>query len=289
MKKLCIYVMALFALVNVSCSETEDGVPPTDITNLTSESLPGSIRLNWEYPDAEKNIRYIEVRYFDPAKKQEIRKTASGFGNSILIEDALLKYGEYKFQVQPFSSTFTPGVVHEIVETPQRAEVIESYTSRELAISADDIDIPGIYSGSKAESLFDKDNATFVNFDYSVSTATGVVRYYDIHYPKTQEYIKFSYINRNHVDAKFPSEIECYVKTLESDPWTLVTTLKQDVDGLPTKPLDSFISKEYKAPFAFNYFRFRVPTVHTGSDVKNFSFAEFRIYEVEYYFFDPEA
>lgn len=289
MKKICIYVMALFALINVSCSEKEDGVSPTDIINLTSESLPGSIRLSWEYPDAEKNIRYIEVRYFDPAKEQEVRKTASGFGNSILIEDARLKYGEYKFQVQPFSTTFTPGTVHEITETPQRAEIVEAYTSRELTISADDIDIPGIYSSSKAESLFDKDNATFVNFDYSVSTATGIVRYYDIHYPKTQEYIKFSYINRNHVDAKFPSEIECYVKALESDPWTLVTTLKQDVDGLPTKPLDSFISKEYKAPFAFKYFRFRVPTVHTGSDVKNFSLAEFRIYEVEYYFFDPEA
>lgn len=281
--------MALLALVNMSCNETEDGVSPTDIINLTSESLPGSIRLNWEYPDTEKNIRYIEVRYFDPAKEQEVRKTASGFGNSILIEDARLKYGEYKFQIQPFSTTFTPGTVHEIAETPQRAEIVEAYTSRELAISADDIDIPGIYSTSKAESLFDKDNATFVNFDYSVSTATGVVRYYDIHYPKTQEYIKFSYINRNHADAKFPSEIECYVKALESDPWTLVTTLKKDVDGLPTKPLDSFISKEYKAPFAFNYFRFRVPTVHTGSDVKNFSLAEFRIYEVEYYYFDPEA
>lgn len=244
--------MALLALVNMSCNETEDGVSPTDIINLTSESLPGSIRLNWEYPDTEKNIRYIEVRYFDPAKEQEVRKTASGFGNSILIEDARLKYGEYKFQIQPFSTTFTPGTVHEIAETPQRAEIVEAYTSRELAISADDIDIPGIYSTSKAESLFDKDNATFVNFDYSVSTATGVVRYYDIHYPKTQEYIKFSYINRNHADAKFPSEIECYVKALESDPWTLVTTLKKDVDGLPTKPLDSFISKEYKAPFAFN-------------------------------------
>lgn len=289
MKKIYIYAMALLALVNMSCNETEDGVSPTDIINLTSESLPGSIRLNWEYPDTEKNIRYIEVRYFDPAKEQEVRKTASGFGNSILIEDVRLKYGEYKFQIQPFSTTFTPGTVHEIAETPQRAEIVEAYTSRELTISADDIDIPGIYSSSKAESLFDKDNATFVNFDYSVSTATGVVRYYDIHYPKTQEYIKFSYINRNHADAKFPSEIECYVKALESDPWTLVTTLKKDVDGLPTKPLDSFISKEYKAPFAFNYFRFRVPTVHTGSDVKNFSLAEFRIYEVEYYFFDPEA
>lgn len=290
MKKYVIYAMAFFALTHTSCSDNDEGVAPTDITNLTSEALPGAIQLNWECPDAENsNVRYVEVRYFDPAKKQEVRKTASSFSNSILIDDLRLKYGEYKFQIQPFSTTFTPGTVHEIAETPKRAEVTETYTSRELKITADDIDIPGIYSTSKAESLFDNDNKTFVNFDYSTSTATGVTRYYDIHYPKTQEFIKFSYINRDHKDAKFPSVIECYVKAMESDPWTLVTTLKQDADGLPTKPLDAFVSKEYRAPFAFNYFRFQVPTVHTGSDVKNFSLAEFRIYEVEYYFFDPEA
>jgi len=290
MKKYVICAMAFFAFIHTSCNDNDEGVVPTDIVNLTSEALSGAIRLNWEYPDTENNnIRYVEVRYFDPGKQSEVRKTASSFSNSILIEDLRLKYGEYKFQIQPFSTTFTPGTVHEIAETPKRAEATETFTSRELKITASDIDIPGIYSTSKAESLFDSDNSTFVNFDYSTSTATGITRYYDIHYPKAQEFIKFSYVNRNHNDAKFPSVIECYVKALESDPWTLVTTLKEDVDGLPVKPLDSFVSKEYRAPFAFNYFRFQVPAVHTGSDVKNFSLAEFRIYEVEYYFFDPEA
>lgn len=290
MKKYIVYAMVLLTFTHTSCNDNDEGVTPADIVNLTSESLPGAIQLNWEYSDTENhNIRYVEVRYFDPAKQQEVKKTASSFSDGILIDDLRLKYGEYKFEIQPFSTSFTPGAVHEIAATPQRAGVAESFTSRELTITANDIDIPGIYSGSKAASLFDSNNSTFVNFDYSVATATGVTRYYDIHYPKTQEFIKFSYINRDHKDAKFPAVIECYVKAMESDPWTLVTTLKQDEDELPTKPLGSFVSKEYRAPFPFNYFRFQVPTVHTGSDVKNFSFAEFRIYEVEYYFFDPEA
>lgn len=290
MKKYILYAMAFFAFTNVACNDNDEGVAPADLVNLTSEALPGAIQLNWEYADVENhNIRYVEVRYFDPATQEEVRKTASSFGTGILVDNLRLKYGEYKFEIQPFSTTFTPGAVHEITAMPQRAEVTESFTSRELTITGNDIDIPGIYSTSKPESLFDGDNKTFVNFDYSVATATGVTRYYDIHYPKTQGFIKFSYINRDHKDAKFPAVIECYVKAMESDPWTLVTTLKQEEDGLPTNPLDTFVSKEYKSPFPFNYFRFQVPTVHTGSDVKNFSLAEFRVYEVEYYFFDPEA
>lgn len=284
-----IYAMALLTLVNVACKDSEDGVMPTDIANLTSKSLPGSIQLDWEYPEGEKNIRYIEIRYFDVLKGQEVRKTASGASSSIVIKDTRLKHGEYKFQVQPFSDHFTPGAIHELTEVSQRAEITETFTSKELALTADDIYIDGIYSTSKPESLFDGDNKTYVNFDYAVSTATGVTREYVIHYSKAQEFIKFSYINRDHVDAKFPSTIECYVKVRESDPWTLATTLTLEKDQLPNKPLGSFISKEYRAPFEFNYFCFRVPTVHTGSDVKNFSLAEFRVFDVEYYFLDPEA
>lgn len=287
--RIYIYAMALLALVNVSCKDSEGGVMPTDIANLTSQSLPGSIQLDWEYPEGEKNIRYIEIRYFDASKGKDIRKTVSGATNSIVISDTRLKHGEYKFQVQPFSESLTPGTIHELTEVSQRAEITETYTSKELTLTADDITIDGIYSSSKPESLFDDDNATFVNFDYDVSTATGITREYVIHYPKAQEFVKFSYINRDHKDAKFPSTIECLVKVNESDPWTLATTLTLEKDQLPDKPLGAFLSKEYKAPFEFNYFCFRVPTVHNGSEVKNFSLAEFRVFEIEYYFFDPEA
>lgn len=287
--RIYIYAMALLALVNVSCKDSEGGVTPTDIINLTSKSLPGSIQLDWEYPEGEKNIRCIEIRYFDAAKGKEVMKTVSGVTNSIVINDTRLKYGEYKFRLQPFSESFTPGTVHEITEVSQRGEIIETFTSKELTLTADDITIAGIYSSSKPESLFDNNNTTFVNFDYAVSTATRVTREYVIHYPKAQEFVKFSYINRDHKDAKFPSTIECLVKVNESDPWTLATTLTLENDQLPDKPLGAFISKEYKAPFEFNYFCFRVPTVHNGSDIKNFSLAEFRVFEVDYYFFDPEA
>ena len=81
--------------------------------------------------------------------------------------------------------------------------------------------------------------------------------------------------------------VECYVKVDEEDEWTLIKTLRQVEEELPTDPGARFISKEYEAPFDFNYFRFRVLETHTGK--VNFSLAEFLIYGVEHYFFDPEA
>ena len=279
-------VLAL-ALTTFACSDDEAGeVACTDIVNLASEGLPGAIKLSWDYPEGENTIRYIAIRYNDPQTSEHILRTVSVYTDTLLIENTREKDGEYTFQVQPFSTTFTPGAVHSVSATSQRAPIQEEYASTELTLTPDDIDIPGIY-GSNPASLFDGDNSTFVNFDYS-SASRGIVRYYDIHYPVQQQFLKFSYINRNHPSAKFPARIECYVKAQEADEWVLIATLTQEEDGLPTDPLDTFISKEYRAPFEFNYFRFRVPAVHTGDQIMNFSFAEFRVYDVQYSYFDPE-
>lgn len=280
-------LVASLALTTFACSDDEDGaVPCTDIINLVSEGLPGAIKLSWDYPEGESTIRYVEIRYNDPQTSESVRKTVSRYTDTLLIEDTREKDGEYTFEVQPFSQTFTAGAVHRISETSQRAPIQEKYSSTELALTAEDIDIPGMFSSDPA-SLFDGNNATYVNFDYS-SASAGVVRYYDIHYPVPQEFLKFSYVNRDHSAAKFPAIIECYVKAQEADEWTLVTTLTQEEDALPTAPSAMFVSKEYRVPFEFNYFRFRVPAVHTGDRISNFSPAEFRVYDVDYSYFDPE-
>lgn len=115
MKKYIVYAMVLLTFTHTSCNDNDEGVAPADIVNLTSEALPGAIQLNWAYSNTENhNIRYVEVRYFDPAKQQEVKKTASSFSDGILIDDLRLKYGEYKFEIQPFSTSFTPGAVHEL-------------------------------------------------------------------------------------------------------------------------------------------------------------------------------
>lgn len=262
----------------------EGEVACTDITDLSATSGEGQIMLEWNYPEGENTIRYLEVRYFDPAKMTDVKKTVSVYADSILIADTRKKYGEYVFQVQPFSESCSPGNIHEIRAESLAAPVVYEFSSTEMNLTANDIYVEGIRD-SEPQNLLDGDTETFVNTDYS--QPAGTVFWIDFTLPKEQEFLKFSYINRNHSAASFPSEIECYVKANENDEWTLIKTLTTENDALPTDPLGRFTSSEYQAPFEFNYFRFRVPRTHTGNP--NFSLAEFRVFDVSYTFVDPEA
>ena len=259
-----------------------------------------SITLTWEYAGEEDDnmTRLVEIRYYDPAVKKNVKKTASRFSNSFTIDNALKRYGEYEFEVQPFSTTFTPGVIQRISGVAERAPVIDEKTSTELTITIDNLTLGGfkpdgvttipqsscIGDNNGPERLLDNNTSTFLNTAYS-GVPAGTTYYLDIVYPKSQKYLKFSYINRS--AGSFPAEIECSVKVNEDDEWTQVKTLTTVADGLPEAASAAYSSDVYEAPFEFNYLRFHVKKTHTGK--VNFSMAEFRVYNVEHYFYDPEA
>lgn len=281
--KIYIIIGALWGIM-VACDKSEDNIPSSDIINLSSISGEGEIELNWDYPEGENTIRYIEVRYFDPAKQKDVIQTVSAYSSNITIKETRLKYGEYHFTLQPFSISFAPGNAHEITEVSQRAPVINDFSSVEFVLTAEDVYVEGI-KDSDPGNILDGNLETFINTDYS--KPIGTVFWIDIILPKEQDYLKFSYINRNHTAASFPAEIECLVKAKAEDEWTLIKTLTLANDNLPTSPLAQFISKEYEAPSSFKYFRFRVSKTHTGNP--NFSLAEFRVFDVTNSYFDPEA
>lgn len=79
MKKYIVYAMVLLTFTHTSCNDNDEGVAPADIVKPDfRNALHGAIQLNWAYSNTENhNIRYVEVRYFDPAKQQEVKKTAS--------------------------------------------------------------------------------------------------------------------------------------------------------------------------------------------------------------------
>lgn len=290
-----------FGFTVAACSsEDAESIAATEIQNLTSQSEPGKINLTWEYPeDVENTNRYIEIHYYDPALKKEVKKTVSVFSNTFTIDNALLRYGEYKFELQPFSTSFTPGTVQPITGISEKAPIIDEITTTELTITKEELTLGGtapdgtmmsetscIGDGYGPDRLLDNKPATFLNTAYT-GIAAGTTYHFDIKFPQTQKYLKFSYINRDHASASYPSEIECYVKANEGDEWTLIKTLQKEVDELPTGALGDFTSGVYEAPFDFNFFRFKVLKTHTGK--VNFSMAEFRIYDVKRYYYDPEA
>ena len=293
-------LLCLGVIITACNSDDEESIAATEVQNLTTQSAPGSITLTWEYAGEEdaNTTRLVEIRYYDPAVKKNVKKTISRFSNSFTIDNALKRYGEYEFEVQPFSTTFTPGVIQRITGVAERAPVIDEKTSTELAITIDNLTLGGfkpdgvttipqsscIGDGNGPERLLDNNASTFLNTAYS-GVPAGTTYYLDIVYPKSQKYLKFSYINRS--AGSFPAAIECSVKVNENDEWTLVKTLTTVSDGLPEAASAAYSSEVYEDHFEFNYLRFHVKKTHTGN--VNFSMAEFRIYNVERYFYDPEA
>lgn len=289
-------VLCLGLALSACSSDDNTGIPATEITNLRLQSNPGSIDLLWDYPEGENTNRYVEVRYYDPGKKKDVMKSVSGPKTSITIADTREKYGEYKFRVQPFSTTFTAGNSLEISGVSEAAPAINTFTSQEIIPAVEEISIsgnqpdgsaivPSTADGNDITKVLDEKLNTRVNPNYYLAQ-TGAVFYIDVVYSKAQKFLQFSY--NTPTAGNLPTEIECYVKADLDGEWTLIATLTTEEDALPmTKDGALFKSKEYEAPFEFKYFRFRVPKTNSGAP--NFSLAEFRIFDVEHYYYDPET
>ena len=200
-------LLCLGVIITACNSDDEESIAATEVQNLTTQSAPGSITLTWEYAVEEdaNTTRLVEIRYYDPAVKKNVKKTISRFSNSFTIDNALKRYGEYEFEVQPFSTTFTPGVIQRITGVAERAPVIDEKTSTELAITIDNLTLGGfkpdgvttipqsscIGDGNGPERLLDNNASTFLNTAYSgVPAGTteflknlphlpGVYRYFD--------------------------------------------------------------------------------------------------------------
>ena len=294
--KQIISVLCLGLAVTACSSDDGEKITATQISNLHLQSNPGSINLVWEYPEGDNTNRYIEIRYYDPEKKKDILRTISGVNTSITIENTRKKYGEYKFSVRPFSTTFTPGDNQEVSGISEPAPAINTFTSSELQLTIDDISISGnqpdgtvitppTADGNDIKNVLDANLKTRVNPNYYLAQ-NGAIFYIDVVYSKPQKFLQFSYNSPN--AGNVPVEIECYVRANLESEWTLVTTLTKENDMLPTDKVGTlFKSKEYQAPFEFKYFRYRVTKTDTGKP--NFSISEFRIFDVEHYFYDPEA
>lgn len=67
-------VLCLSVVIIACNSEDGNGVPATNIINLSLQSNPGNIELAWSYPEGENTNRYVEICYYDPAKKKMSEK-----------------------------------------------------------------------------------------------------------------------------------------------------------------------------------------------------------------------
>ena len=94
---------------------TYSGNPET-VANVTTEALPGQIKLSWNDNDAK--YAYLKVWYTDPRTKQDVVKLVSPslLGKSeIILDETRARYGDYTIHFQAFNDDHKGGKVVDIV------------------------------------------------------------------------------------------------------------------------------------------------------------------------------
>lgn len=108
------YMIAAFALAcfGTGCDDKLEtfevqgytGAPaPIETSTITSEALPGQIKLKWTKP-SEDAYAYLKIWYTDPLLDETVYKISSLETDSMLIDDTRARFGEYEFFFQTFNA-----------------------------------------------------------------------------------------------------------------------------------------------------------------------------------------
>lgn len=279
---LCTFVTTLFFM---SCNDDDVApIQPSDISNITSESLPGSIKLYWDVP-SDSNYYYVKVKYYDPRIKKDAVRLASVYADMIMIPDTRAKYGEYAFMLQPFSSTNTPGNTHTIQAVSGKARADTTYVNTKLALTENNVTSNDIQPSREPKYLLDGDPATF--FHSRWQNPQFPVPYLEVNLDEPIEGgLKFYYSGRDN-GRNYPTEIRIEASVDGSD-WDVVETIS---DGLPN-PTGEIA--EYTSPTIlfgntkkYNHLRFWITKTEDGR--RWFVMSEFSLWEVKLIISDPEA
>lgn len=289
MKKIIYFFAIVTAILMIACSKDDvTAVEPSDISNITSEALPGEIVIKWDLP-ADENLEYIKISYFDHLTQKEAMRLASVYADSIVIPNTRKKFGEYNFTLQPYSKTITPGKVHTI--TAVSGAAIASYILGEDDPIEIDLTVDMLYTNAQEpnegpiENLIDGDINTFFHTAWSVNI--GAPHYFQVNLENEVRAINYNFSTRvgnNGGDVK-RMKIE---GSNDNEEWTEVAVHEYSLqDGSGYK----INGESVLMPNEFKHLRF-TPLARRGADPINngfFNMSEFNLFEMTVIIDDPEA
>lgn len=283
MKKIYKYLaIGLLGAFFAGCSDNDEAITPSEISNLRSESTPGRIVLRWDTPQ-DGTVKYIQVNYYDHLLGKESMRLASAYADSINIPDTRQKYGEYKFTVRTISPSGNSSKVQEISTVSQPAEKtwipsIVSLTADMLSTNAQEP------SEGPIANLVDDNTSTFFHTAWSVDFGAAP-HYLQIALPKTiDSWWQFYYAPRGNANNK-PIDFDME-GSMDGKDWFLIKKFTKDADGLPTDSRTSYTSERINAEGrSFNHLRLTV--YETNNKTQFWTMSEFKLYT--YRLIDPEA
>lgn len=282
MKTVYKYIVCLLAggFALAGCSEDE-GVAPSQISNLRSESTPGRIVLRWDTPE-DGNIRYIQVNYYDYLTKQDEMRTASVFADSIEIPNTREKYGEYKFLLKTVSATGGASSTQEIVAKSKPAE--KTWLPSSMKFTADMLSTNAQEpSEGPIAGLVDDNIGTF--FHTAWSEYIPGPHYITVALPQTiDSWWQFYYAPRANAGNK-PTDFDLEGST-DGKTWFLIQNFTKDKDKLPVDSKTAYTSPRMNADGKpFSHLKFVVN--ETNTETIYWTMSEFKVYLVK--LIDPEA
>ncbi len=272
---ICILTQTLIGCKN------EDGIIPVSVNDLRYESTPGRIVLRWTTPE-NSNIRYVQVKYYDPLLKQDVLRTASAFADSLEIPETRAKYGDYTFVVKSVSETDDSGEEHTLVAKSQPAS--KTWTTSLISLSGDKLKTNAQEpSEGNLSNLVDNNTNTFFHTAWSVDIPGP--HYITIELPsKIEGWWQFGYSPRNNPSNK-PTNFDLFGSN-DGNNWTLIKNFTKDKDKLPVDAKTSFVSERLNAEgHSFSHLKLSVNETNSGTVF--WTMSEFKVYSVS--LIDPEA
>lgn len=274
---LCFFFVAGLALV--SCNKEDEGIEPSELSNLQAFEREGAIKLTWSVNSPER-LEYVKITYFDKRKKKEMVRLASSHTDSIIIPSTRAKFGDYQFKLQPFSKTNTGGEVYGIIGRSGAAPADTTYTEQKISLTKEMLstNAPEPREG-KLEYLLDNNTGTFFHSAWSVSSPA--IHNLEVSLPESiKRVVRFTYTTRAN-GGTLPRDIVLYGSN-DGTTWNELTTLTSLISGSAV----TYSSPKIWLDQSYKHFRFDVNSKSSGS--KFFVMSEFSIWEVTPNIIDPE-
>lgn len=285
------YIIAAFILActGVSCdSQLETFEMPDDayigtpdsVGEITSEALPGQIRLVWNIPE-DADFTYMKIWYEDPLLKKTVYKIVSKGTTEMLIDGTRARFGEYEFFFQTFNSNNEGGEVRSVRAVSGIAPA--TYSLKKYNLTADMLSTNAQEPTERPiANLVDGNSGSFFHTRWS-SPLIALPHYIQIDFTEPHQDFVINYVNRTDntwtTDGR-PSKVELQVSD-DGQVWETVVTLSD----LPIGAGSEYTSDYVLPGRTFTSFRFNV--IEASGNTSYFNLGEFSFSDLEIY--DPET
>lgn len=258
------------------------GQPKTiDASAITSEALPGAIRLNWTVP-ADSSFSYMKISYVNPANNETVTQVASIHTHTLLIENTLKKYGDYTFTFQAFNDKNEAGTPVTVKAQSGLLPATITYTKGEkINVTGDMLETDNQEpTEGPIKNLVDGNYNTFFHTRWS-GTQKPLPQYIQVNFKEAHQVFMFWYRNRNGSQVG-PENLNIQISN-DGENWESV---KEILSGLPSGSQAEYTSDGIDAGKPFTHLRLVV--TKTFGDKKYFNLAEMAWYDANKIVYDPE-